>query len=190
MKLTGTRTHLRDFRLDDAPDAAAIIGDDRVTYWLSFDSRPAEAAVAMMERAVTVAAEEPRGEYYLAITELDGDQVVGFVRLELTGVKAAKLGLAVHHDHWRKGYALDAAYTLMAYGFDKLGLHRITAAVGPANSASLALVDRLGFVQEGCLRDHVFTNGAWRDSVLFSILEDEFRAAGCPVGLESARQAT
>ena len=178
MKLTGTRTHLRDFRLDDAPDAAAIIGDDRVTYWLSFDSRPAEAAVAMMERALKMAAEEPRSEFYLGVTEMEGDRVIGFVRLELTGVKAAKLGLAIHFDHWRKGYALDAAHTLMAYAFDKLGLHRITAAVGPANSASLALVERLGFVQEGRLRDHVFTNGAWRDSVLFSILEDEFRGLG------------
>jgi [ribosomal protein S5]-alanine N-acetyltransferase len=57
-----------------------------------------------------------------------------------------------------------------------LELHRITAAIGPENAASIAVVKRLGFTREGCLRDHVFTNGAWRDSELYSILAHERKA--------------
>ena len=55
------------------------------------------------------------------------------------------------------------------YGFRELGLHRISAAIGPDNAASIALVQKLGFSYEGRIRDHVHTNGAWRDSLLFSI---------------------
>jgi hypothetical protein len=45
-------------------------------------------------------------------------------------------------------------------GFARLGLHRVSAAIGPDSSASIAVVKRLGFTHEGRLRDHVFTNGA------------------------------
>jgi ribosomal-protein-alanine N-acetyltransferase len=65
---------------------------------------------------------------------------------------------------------------MLGYAFGPLGLHRVTAAIGPENTASLALVDRLGFSREGVLRDHVHTNGAWRDSVLLSLLAPEWRA--------------
>jgi ribosomal-protein-alanine N-acetyltransferase len=173
---------LRDFRLDDAPAAAAIIGDDRVTRWLSFDSRTLDDAVAMMRRAVQNAREQPRTEYYLAVTRPEDDLMVGFIRLELTGVRAAKLGFAIHADHWRQGYAGDAVHTMVSFAFDELHLHRITAAVGPENRASLAVVQKAGFRFEGRLRDHVFTNGAWRDSLLFSLLEQEWPPGGVPSG--------
>ncbi|TDB73333.1 GNAT family N-acetyltransferase [Micromonospora sp. KC721] len=164
---------LRDLRPDDAADALAIIGDDRVTHWLSFDSRNHATAVAMIEGAVTRAQLDPRNEYYLAVADA-ADRMIGFARLGLTGHQAAKLGYAIGADHWGHGYATDAARTIVDYGFRVLKLHRITAAIGPDNAASIAVVKRLGMQYEGRLRDHVFTNGAWRDSLLYSILAPEW----------------
>lgn len=63
---------------------------------------------------------------------------------------------------------------MLEFAFTNLELHRVTAAIGPDNHASLRVVDRLGFKREGVLRDHVFTNGSWRDSVLYSILSGEW----------------
>jgi ribosomal-protein-alanine N-acetyltransferase len=63
---------------------------------------------------------------------------------------------------------------LLDFAFGPLGLHRVSAAIGPDNSASIAVVKRLGFAHEGRLRDHVFTNGAWRDSELYSVLAPEW----------------
>jgi RimJ/RimL family protein N-acetyltransferase len=103
--------------------------------------------------------------------------VIGFIRLELTGVKAAKLGLVINADHWRQGYASDAVRTMLGFAFNKLGLHRITAAIGPENKVSVALIEAAGFRYEGRLRDHVFTNGAWRDSLLYSLLSPDRAAA-------------
>ncbi|MGW0503207.1 GNAT family N-acetyltransferase [Micromonospora sp. NPDC003241] len=166
---------LRDMRPGDAADALAIIGDDRVTHWLSFDSRDHAAAVAMIEGAVTRAQLNPRTEYYLAVADTE-DRMIGFARLGLTGHQAAKLGYAINADHWGHGYATDAARTIIGYGFRELGLHRITAAIGPDNAASIAVAKRLGMQYEGRLRDHVYTNGAWRDSLLYSILAPEWNA--------------
>jgi RimJ/RimL family protein N-acetyltransferase len=65
---------------------------------------------------------------------------------------------------------------MITFGFRKLKLHRISAAIGPDNAASIAVVSKLGMQYEGRMRDHVFTNGAWRDSLLFSLLEHEWCA--------------
>lgn len=172
--LAGDRVRLREFRLDDLDDADAILGDGRVTRWLSFDSRTREQQAEVLAGAIERAKQIPRTEYYLAVTTHTDDRLIGFVRLGLGGVQAAKLGFAVAAAHWGHGHAVDAARALIGYGFTTLGLHRISAAIGPDNAASIAIVTRLGFSQEGRLRDHVFTNGAWRDSILYSLLVHEW----------------
>jgi RimJ/RimL family protein N-acetyltransferase len=175
VRLSGQKIVLREFTLDDTDGALAVVGDERVTTWLSFDRRGREQTAAMIAGAIQRSGEEPRNEYYLAVVR--SDAVIGFARLGLSGVQAAKLGYAIAADHQGHGYATDAVRTLVTFGFGSLKLHRITAAIGPDNLASIAVINRLGFVIEGRLRDHVFTNGAWRDSVLYSLLAREFVAS-------------
>lgn len=175
LRLTGDQVVLREFAANDLDAVHALVADDRVTQSLSFDSRSLEQARAMLAGTLARARADQRTEYYLAVTA--HDRLVGFARLALSGVRAAKLGYAIAADEWGQGYGTDAARTLIGYAFEHLDLHRVTAAVGPANSSSLRLLERLGFVQEGRLRDHVFTHGAWRDSVLLSVLEHEWSPA-------------
>jgi [ribosomal protein S5]-alanine N-acetyltransferase len=75
-----------------------------------------------------------------------------------------------------QGYATDAARRMIAFGLEEQRLHRISAAVGPDNAGSIAVVRKLGMQYEGRIRDHVFTNGAWRDSLLYATLEPEWMA--------------
>jgi RimJ/RimL family protein N-acetyltransferase len=174
----GKSVTLREFREDDAHNALQVIGDDRVTYWLSFDSRDRRAAQAMVKGAVERASIEPRAEYYLAIARTDTDSLVGFIRLALTGVKAAKLGYAVRAEDWKKGYGSEAVCLMLAFAFESCGLHRVTAAIGPDNIRSISIINKFGFKYEGRLRDHVYTNGDWRDSLLYSILSHEWHPDG------------
>jgi RimJ/RimL family protein N-acetyltransferase len=150
-----------------------VVGDDRVTKTLSFDTRSREQATEMLNGVITRARQEPRTEYYFAVDCVDAG-LVGFARLGLNGVQAAKLGGATAADYWGRGYATDAVRTLVDFGFRELKLHRISAAIGPENAASIAIVRRLGMMYEGRIRDHVYTNGQWRDSLLYSVLADEW----------------
>jgi [ribosomal protein S5]-alanine N-acetyltransferase len=172
VELAGRVIRLREFRKDDAAASLSVVGDTRVTQWLSFDNRDEIAAVAMIDGILERARLEPRTEYYLAVTL--NDDLIGFCRLGLDGVKAGKLGYAISADHWGRGYATDASRTMLEFGFRELGLHRISAAIGPDNEASIAVVKRLGMHYEGRIRHHVFTNGTWRDSLLYSVLTDEW----------------
>lgn len=178
IELTGKLARLREFRETDLEAAFAIFGDDRVTETLSFNSRSREETRSILQAVIARTGTNPSAEYYLAVTRLNEEQVIGFVRLGLAGVQAAKLGYAIGGNHWGHGYATDAAQSMLDLAFTKIGLHRVTAAIGPGNVRSIAVVERLGFSLEGRLRDHVFTNGSWRDSLLYSILAKEWIGAG------------
>ena len=171
--LTGEVTVLREFRTTDLDDYLAVAGDDRVTTWMAFDSYDRAKAEQSLATLVARAAQDDRPDYMLAVTLPDDDRVIGFGRIAPSGAWTAKLGYAIGADHWGRGYATDAARVLLGFAFGTLGTHRVTAAIGPENEASIAVVKRLGFTYEGHLRDHVFTNGSWRDSLLYSLLEAE-----------------
>jgi RimJ/RimL family protein N-acetyltransferase len=116
LRLSGSQVVLREFRSDDLDRVATVVGDDRVTDSLSFDTRSPEQAAEMLNGILDRAKLEPRTEYYLAVTTADAG-LVGFARLGLDGVQAAKLGGAIAADYWRRGYAIDAARTLIDFGF-------------------------------------------------------------------------
>lgn len=174
--IAGERITLRDFEADDLDASMAIVGDDAVTRTLSFDSRSRDEQADRLAGDVARARGDPRPDFYLAIVTAEPGRLIGFVRLGLAGHRGGELGYALRRDHWGRGYATEAAGLLIDFGFSTLGLHRVQAACGPDNVRSRALLDRLGFCYEGHIRDHVFTNGAWRDSLLYAVLEHEWPA--------------
>ncbi len=182
IQLSGRTVTVREFRSADIDAVHGIVSDDRVTTWLSFDSRDRAQAEAMVEGAILRAQDIRRSEYYLAIDVPRQDRMAGFLRLALDGVAAGKLGYVIAADHWGHGYASEATALVTGFAFDTLQLHRVSAAIGPENGASIAVAQKLGMSYEGRIRHHVLTNGAWRDSLLYSVLADEWRRrAALPV---------
>lgn len=171
--LSGKKVVLRDWTDGDLDDVHRLVGDPRVTTWLSFDSRTRDEAQSILSGVLARQDDEPRSEWYLGIVPHGEQRLVGFVRLARDGVRAALLGYALVPEVQNLGYASDAIRTVVAAGMREWDLHRVVALIGPDNSASTRLVKHLGFQYEGTLRDHVFTNGSWRDSEIWSILENE-----------------
>ena len=79
--------------------------------------------------------------------------------------------------HAGKGHMTRAVAAAARFGFSTLRLHRIEAACLPDNVASMTLLERNGFRREGLARAYLRINGAWRDHVLFALLEA--RGAAC-----------
>lgn len=87
----------------------------------------------------------------------------------------AEIGYVLTDDTQRgNGYMKEALPGIIRYGFEKMNLHRIEAFIGPANTPSLKLLNRMGFVKEGHLREHYFKDGNIEDSVLYALLKNEF----------------
>ncbi len=89
--------------------------------------------------------------------------------------KRAEIGYYITDEHYkRKGLMTEAVSAIIDYGFDKLKLQRIEALVGCKNIPSLKIIERHHFIKEGQLRKHSYVADKYEDSVLFSILYNEY----------------
>lgn len=89
--------------------------------------------------------------------------------------QTALLGYWIGQSYSRQGYMFDALQAVLAHAFDTLSLHRLEAGALPSNSASRALLTKLGFREEGLARGYLRINGHWEDHVLFGLLRDEWQ---------------
>jgi RimJ/RimL family protein N-acetyltransferase len=180
----GERLNLREFTEDDIDAVLEIYGDPVVTKHLSFEPRNRDQVAATIAAVTKAARDEPRTEYSLAATltsrEAGVGQVIGFARLAIDnqhpGQSSAQLGFALRKDAWGQGLGEETVRLLLRLGFDQLELHRLWGARSPANVVSDKLMRKLGMVEEGRIRHHLRIRGQWRDSIVHSILEDEWRA--------------
>lgn len=72
-----------------------------------------------------------------------------------------------------QGVATSAVALALAYGMAEAGLHRVEATIAPANVASRAVVQHLGFRHEGLLTRYLNIDGAWQDHNLFAMTSEE-----------------
>lgn len=72
-----------------------------------------------------------------------------------------------------RGIVPTAVALLADHCFDVVGLHRIEANVRPENTASLRVVDKLGFVRESLHRRYLWIDGDWRDHVGLALLRED-----------------
>ncbi len=72
-------------------------------------------------------------------------------------------------EYWGRGYATEVAQALVEFA-QASGMHRVEATCHPDNAASVRVLAKAGLTLEGRLRDHLLVRGAWRDSLLFSVI--------------------
>ena len=83
--------------------------------------------------------------------------------------RRAEVGFLLGREAWGRGYASEAMQAVLSYAATQ-GLRRLLARTHLGNRRSDALLERLGFVEEGLLRGHVLRDGDRRDCRLFGLL--------------------
>jgi len=89
--------------------------------------------------------------------------------------RRAEIGFVLARDVWGQGLMPDALTAVIDHAFNDLELHRIEADVDPRNIASLRLLEKLGFRQEGYLRERYLKDGEIQDTVFFGLLRTDSR---------------
>ena len=132
-----------------------------------------EAYVAAAARAWT----DPALTWHVWAAVGGQDTVLGLGELTVHGTDGVgEIGYAVHHEHWRQGLGRSLARLLRDVGFERLGLHLVYATCDPRNVASVSVLRSIGMQHEGTLRQNLRLRDGWRDSHVFGILRDEWRA--------------
>ena len=169
--LTTERLVLRPLRPDDAAALHPVLANEDLMIWWS--SGPHQS-LDETEKYVAANCAEPYSPTW-AITFPDDDTAAGWVVLLPRRDGLREIGYILHPDHWGEGIAREAVSRVIGHGFNDLTLRKIYADVDPDNAASVGLLKRLGFRQEGYLREEWETHIGVRDSLIFGLLRSEWQ---------------
>jgi len=108
-------------------------------------------------------------------SEIVGD--VNFTGILRGAFQAAYLGYELDRAHVGKGLMFEALAASIGHVFERMKLHRVMANYVPTNERSGRLLRKLGFSVEGYARDYLLLDGTWKDHVLTSLVNQQYRDA-------------
>ncbi|GAB2613923.1 GNAT family N-acetyltransferase [Novilysobacter erysipheiresistens] len=175
--LEGARVRLRGFREDDLGDFYAVHSDPVVNRYWSFPAWT-DPSQARDYFASAIGGRDADRMLCWAIADLDNDRLIGATTLFAINRPQgrAEVGYALSASHWGRGLAQEALRLVLGHAFDALELRRIEADIDPRNAGSCRLIERMGFVREGLLRERWCVAGEVSDSAIYGLLATDWRA--------------
>lgn len=170
MILETERLRLRPLEVADADRLFPILSDpDAMAHWDVPEIDDPDLVRAIVQGQVGDAASGRA--FHWTIRTIDGGQFLG--ACDVSDIdrwhKRAEIGFLLGRGAWGQGYALEAMRSVIAFAA-AMGVHRLAARTHLGNKRSDALLEKLGFEQEGLLRGHVLRDGEHRDCRLFGLL--------------------
>ncbi|MFB4426487.1 GNAT family N-acetyltransferase [Streptomyces sp. QL37] len=175
---TGGKVRLRGVEPEDWEGFRDLAGD-------TLDARnadlvePPRSAESFRSWTAERAGRPPGGDAFRLVVEALADGAfAGSVTVGETDGRAGRFrtGIEISRDHRRRGYAAEATELVLTYMFAEQRYNKCEVEVYAFNDGSLALYRRLGFVEEGRLREHEFFAGGHHDVVLLGITAAEYWA--------------
>jgi len=89
--------------------------------------------------------------------------------------QVGEIGYWVRTGETGKGVCTEVTARILQIAFEELRLHRVTLRIALGNRGSERVAEKLGFLQEGTLREDVKVGGRWLDHTLWGLLDAEWR---------------
>lgn len=180
MLLETPRLLLREQTLEDAEATNAYERDPDVVRYQTHGPRTLEESRAYIAAVLVESARTPRTLFDLAVVHRGEGCLVGRCGMRVTDAaqREATLWYVLDPRRWGQGYTVEAARAVLDFGFSELGLHRFFVDVDPRNHASARVAEKLGMRREAHFVENAFLKGEWTDSVIYGLLDREWRGAG------------
>ncbi|MBD8618545.1 GNAT family N-acetyltransferase [Sphingomonas sp. CFBP 13728] len=168
------RLRLRPLVEGDAPALHPMLADAELMAY------SADGPLGSVDDVRTYLAEEaaPGNQRTWAITRTGDDRAIGWVSgSEADGAGVTEIGFILAREAWGRGIAREAVSAVIDRLFAE-GRSRVFADADTENTASITLLERLGFRRERLLRDEWETHLGLRDSLIYGLCADSWQAAG------------
>jgi RimJ/RimL family protein N-acetyltransferase len=172
--LIGEKIYLRPFEKADAPIVAPWFNDPEVTRSLVI-YRP--VSLKFEEDFIEKANQDER-TLALGIAIKATDKLIGatgFHQIDFRN-RHASFGIVIGDKaEWGKGYGTEATRLLVNHAFQSLNLHRVWLHAHEFNERGLRSYKRVGFKEEGILRQDCFREGRYWNTIVMGILREEWK---------------
>lgn len=169
--LTTQRLMLRQIRDEDADEILFLRSDENVLRYIN--RAPLQSSREALEWIKMVNAGVAKNDYITWALQLKEEhRLIGTITIWNTQKEhhRAEIGYLIHPEYQGKGLMQEAITAVLNYGFTVMKLHSIEAHVHPENSASINLLKRNGFVQEGYFKENFYFDGQFLDTAVFSLI--------------------
>lgn len=174
LPLATPRLVLREFRETDLADLHAYAADPEVARFMAWGPNTPDQTWAFLDRALSAQSQWPRLDLGLAMEHAADARVIGSINLHLRDAEGVmELGYALARPYWRRGLATEAARAMADLAF-RLGVHRLYATCDVRNEGSWRVMQAIGMTREGLLRADRKIKGAWRDTLVYAALREEW----------------
>ena len=110
--------------------------------------------------------------YEFAITDKESGELYGAIALSNNkSFQNGELAYWVGEEYWGRGYATEASKAMLDFAFNIKGYHKVFARYFASNPASGKVMDKLGMVKEGILKDHIKKDDRFEDMVYYGIIK-------------------
>lgn len=167
------RLILREIQYADVPDIFRLFSNPEVTRFHGTSTFMEEKQAIDFVDFVQSRYREKTGIRW-AITLKDTGDFIGTVGLNSILQHRTVIGYDLAESCWGRGYMPEAVQAMLEYAFS-IGLYRAQAMVIPGNHASVRVLEKLGFREEGLLRSWYYWEGRYWDMMSFSLLKPEFK---------------
>ena len=175
--LTSAGVTVRELRMSDAPALHAMLTTAEVLRFIS----PPPTTVEGFERFIAWTARERAAgrSFTVGIIPEGQEHAVGIIQVRAmdAGFTRAEWGFALGSPFWGRGIFQEGAKMIVEFAVEAIGVHRLEARADVANGRGNGALRTLGAVEEAVLRQSFNRRGDYTDQILWTILDDEWRAA-------------
>lgn len=173
LRVKGKKVFLRYVRLEDFDEMTQMFRESEKFYKGLFSPPPdLESFKDYVARN-----DEDESEFFVICRNKD-EKIVGAINLSQIFRKAfqnAYLGYSLGVKYTGNGFMTEAINLVLKYAFKDLKLHRVEANIQPHNTASIEVVKRCGFTQEGFSPKYLKIGGKWRDHERWAIIQENWK---------------
>lgn len=171
--IRGNRVYLRAFDVTDIPTRVEWMNNPEVRKMLNAPFPVSELSTRRwLERVVA----DPSQEDYIVCLNESGKAIgyTGFRGIDFVNQKAeCYIGIG-EMEYWGQGYGKEVRILALAHIFSKYNLNMVFSKIRSDNVASIRMNLSVGFHKDGTVRHDIFSHGAFRDTVIMTILRREF----------------
>lgn len=174
--ITTSRLTIRNLNPADLDDFYAYRSNPVVARFQGYEPMSREQAQAFIADQQDQLFGQPGEWVQFGIEHAPSGRLIGdcAIKLDADDVRLAEFGITIAPQEQQNGFAAESVYGLLAFLFEQAGLHRVSALVDEENTASINLMKRVGFRQEGFFIEHAFLKGKWVSEYLFAMLGREW----------------
>ena len=176
------RLLLRPFAQHDFDAVHAYANDEAVIRYMDWGPNTLAETQAALDRFSEAQLHQSLSDVNLAMHHVVDDIVIGSIRLSVknAAIGNGDFGYTLASAYWRQGFGSEAARAILRAGFETLSLRRICAECDVRNLGSWGIMRKLGMRREAHFLQDKASRDGWRDSYVYAILADEYRALNSP----------